>query len=360
MVIAEKLQVHGNNFDFLRFLAASLVILGHSFALNGIKGFEPLVWASHFTNFGELAVNIFFVISGFLITKSWIDNPRLFLFLKKRCLRILPALVISVILCLFIIGPLSTTLELRDYFARKETWRYLSNILLYPVRFDLPGVFANNPHPNAVNGSLWTLPIEFTLYGFVALLGITGVLSRGISMIVVLVALFFFNCGAMGPAMVHGKEFFYMSSSLVAQFSVFFCMGSAFYLYREKIALSGMVSVALSLLFLMSFRTVHGYLVSCLTIPYVVMYIAFADIPLLHDFGKFGDFSYGMYVYAFPVQQTLVHFFRAYSTPLRLFAVSFLITLCLAALSWHLIEKPALKLKKVVLFRPANGGAGNS
>ena len=259
-------------------------------------------------------------------------------------------MVVSVILCLFIVGPLSTTLDLRDYFTREETWRYLSNILLYPLRYDLPGVFADNPHPNAINGSLWTLPIEFTLYGFVALLGSIGVLSRGKSMIVVLLALFFFNFHAVDLSHFHGREFFYMSSSLFAQFAVFFCMGSAFYLYGERIVLSGMVSVALSLLFLMSFRTPSGYLVSCLTIPYVVMYIAFADIPFLHDFGKFGDFSYGMYVYAFPVQQTFVHFFRAYSTPLRLFVVSFLTTLCLAALSWHFIEKPVLKLKKAVLL----------
>ncbi|HEY3347733.1 MAG TPA: acyltransferase family protein, partial [Nitrospirota bacterium] len=162
-----------NNFNLLRFAAASCVMINHTFILSGLW-WDPYVWLSKYDALGPLAVNIFFVISGFLITKSWIAKPQLPAYFKKRALRILPALAGSTLLCVIIIGPLVTSFSPREYFGAAQTYGYLKNTLIFgPLHNNLPGVFTKNLFP-CVNGTLWTLPMEVTGYILIAAFGLTG------------------------------------------------------------------------------------------------------------------------------------------------------------------------------------------
>lgn len=171
--IGDYLNGKQNNFDFLRFLAATLVIVSHSFPLTGFREIAVL----HNT-LGGHGVFIFFLISGFLITRSYLASNNVFLFFKARLLRIFPALIVVILLTIFVLGPAVTSIPLDQYFANKSTYQMLNNILLHSISYKLPGVFEQNPYKYSVNGSLWTLKYEFTFYIFVAVLGVLTILKR--------------------------------------------------------------------------------------------------------------------------------------------------------------------------------------
>lgn len=144
-----------------------MVLYGHSFVLLGLR--EPLFMS--WLPLGPLGVFIFFTISGYLVSESWDRDPHLLRFFQRRLLRILPGLAVCVLLTVGVLGPLLTTLPLADYFSNPHTLGYLRTIGLY-ITYYLPGVFDGNRYPNAVNGSLWSLPVEFLMYIVVALVGV--------------------------------------------------------------------------------------------------------------------------------------------------------------------------------------------
>ena len=148
-----------NNINFLRFIAASLVIWFHMASLLVIP--EPYIMGQ---GLGPIAVNIFFVLSGYLIAKSWSRSSSFGSYLIRRIARIFPGLAVVVLLSVFVMGPAVTSLSMGDYFGDPDTWKYLSLIVLAPIENALPGVFDTNLLPYAVNGSLWTLRYEFLAY----------------------------------------------------------------------------------------------------------------------------------------------------------------------------------------------------
>lgn len=159
--MGEKLPNKENNFALLHFIGACMVIYGHQYTLMG-SGAPGLLGNPVST----LGVKMIFVITGFLITQSFLREQNLGQFLKRRLIRIYPALICCVVVCTLALS-LFSTLNLADYF--RWCWQYLlKNLALQPV-YALPGVFENNPYPNAVNGSLWTLPVEVAMYFFVGI-----------------------------------------------------------------------------------------------------------------------------------------------------------------------------------------------
>jgi len=161
-----------NNFNLMRFIAASLVLLSHSYALTGVAQ-DPLLAVSGM-DFGHLAVDIFFVTSGFLVTGSLIKRADVRAFAGARLLRIVPGLLVANVVTVFVIGAIFTSLPLLDYLGKKDLYRFVfDNTILVTgdLRWTLPGVFADNPIKDAVNGSLWTLPYEVELYGLLLLAG---------------------------------------------------------------------------------------------------------------------------------------------------------------------------------------------
>ena len=152
----------------MRLFAALMVIYSHSFALYGKKIPAPLAGQSY----GSLAVYIFFTISGFLICKSWSNDPNLKRYLIRRGLRIFPGLISAVIFTALVVGSLATTLPILAYITNNLTWKYIeNNILMISSQHELPGVFENNPFANAANASLWTLRYEILMYLLLSIIG---------------------------------------------------------------------------------------------------------------------------------------------------------------------------------------------
>jgi peptidoglycan/LPS O-acetylase OafA/YrhL len=372
--IGARLKVRENNFDFLRLFAAFAVIFSHGYPIrDGISDFEPYWRISGYCTFGEISVAVFFVISGLLVARSFLADPSATSFLRKRLLRILPGLVACVAFCIFIIGPLFTELKLRDFFLSRETLKFARNALLLPASFHLPGIFEAydlwDPR-KAVNGSLWSLPLEFLMYLVVLALGMARLLKIR-SVVAIVTAIFLFDWllfQHIGFDRSLTLQKYRVWFDQMPHLAAVFLGGTLMLLFQDSIQLNWrwfvacLVAIALTWQSTLAWgvtlftrrpiviQPVYGYLVFSICLPYIVMYLAFVRVrffkPVLQSVTKWGDFSYGVYLYGYPVEQML---FRTWGgkLPFPIFiGLSCLGTLLLAAASWHLVEKPFLKLKK--------------
>jgi peptidoglycan/LPS O-acetylase OafA/YrhL len=334
-----------NNFDAVRLIAAAAVIYGHAHPLTGTVdvGFMG-------NSVQSFAVKVFFVISGFLIATSWIADPNVPRYLEKRALRIFPALVVVVVLCAFVLGPVVTTLPLTQYFSNGRTRAYLLwNILLRPS-YDLPDVFPALPYPVAVNGSLWSLPVEFAMYLLLPVLCVVSLRFR--SRITFSVITTVFCVGALLytrvlPAPTHPVVFYGTSLTSALDAAPYFLLGASYRVLGLERALSPVVALGLTGLAL--FFPPQGVAWTELTLfivaPYAILSFAIFPHPAFSRVGRWGDFSYGLYLYGFPVQQAANFFSRRPLSALENTAISLPIALGLAVASWYFIEKRALTLK---------------
>lgn len=330
-ILGDLSDSRNNNFDFIRLIAAVLVVFSHSFPLT--LGDDQQEWLTILTNkqvtFGSIAVFIFFIVSGYLITRSYDKSKNLLKFFKARMLRIIPGLIVVVLITTFLLGPIITELSLMQYFSSKETYRYLGAIFIFKMPFTLPGVFENNPYPDAVNGSLWTLVNEAKCYIIIGGLGALNLLRRKVILIISIMLYVLF--------IIKYNYSLYM-------FVCFFA-GSLLYMYRDKIKVSFRYFIV-SLVLLLTAGT-FGFLIIAFPIlgSYIILYTAFNKKIKLHNFSKHGDFSYGVYIYAFPIQQLIVYMSNYTINPYLLFLIALPIIFVFSILSWHLIEKQCLKLK---------------
>lgn len=333
-----------NNFDDLRLAAASMVVLGHAYVLTGRPGDEPLAAHTGIGGFGELGVSVFFVISGFLVTMSYERLKDLRAFLANRCLRILPGLAGALVLTALVLGPLVTSLPGSAYFTRPQTWLYvLRNLALYPVTYRLPGVFEHNPYPDAVNGSLWTLRLEFSFYLAVPVLARLNLLNRrGLTAVAFVALVLWWAVLAAGPRLppvaILATRNFYL-----------FAAGAALYAWRDAPVLRRpwpTAAAALAFLAVLGQPAAGAWLGPAI-LPLLTIGIALRPVPGLRAAARFGDFSYGIYIYAFPVEQVLAQMRGPGQLPPLLFALMALgCTAPLAILSWTMVERPALGLKR--------------
>jgi peptidoglycan/LPS O-acetylase OafA/YrhL len=340
-----------NNFDFLRVTLASLVIFSHSYQLGtGNMAADPLARLMRGQmSAGAVAVDFFFALSGFLVTKSWQQSRTAGDFVRKRLLRIYPGFAVALIFCVFVIGPLGGA-EWHTYFTTARTYKYFQMLLLRPETH-LPGVFVNLPNSGEVNASLWTIRFELLCYIGVLLVGLSG-LIRGRAWM--LGAMAICSIGWAGLPGANWNVPLWGSMSELPRLATFFLSGAVFYLYREVIPHSrGLLIFSLAALAI----TCWGGLPWTLPVAgsYALFYTAFSRTLRLRDFGRFGDFSFGLYLYAYPIQQLLVQRLGTSTNPLALLAMSLIITLALAVISWHGVERPFLRLKP----RPVISAAGS-
>jgi peptidoglycan/LPS O-acetylase OafA/YrhL len=340
-VRSPRTAVRHNNFDGLRLLGALLVVVGHGYVLTG-RHDVPVVLGEQIHHFGVI---IFFSLSGYLVTSSWLRFRRVTPYLGARLLRILPGLVVVVGLTTFVLGPLVTTLPLTDYLTSRLTWTYLANAFLH-ARFELPGVFADLPYPRAVNGSLWTLAPEFFCYLLVPVLvwrhrtRVAIVLMLGMAAVWLAlprtpVAPIYLWGANLGDTAVVARYFF-----VGGALAVLATVRPAAQFLSVRLALAAIVGVALVEHYLPS---VQGP-VALLLLPYAIVSFGVAATPWVSSAARWGDLSYGMYVWAYPVQQTLV--LVAGVLPLWIdIPVVALVSGALAWVSWHVVEAPALRLK---------------
>jgi peptidoglycan/LPS O-acetylase OafA/YrhL len=310
----------------------------HSRALSGHGSDHPLFRLSGDVNLGTLGLNCFFVLSGFLVTQSWLRRPHVPDFLAARALRIYPALFAAVALSI-LLGGLSSTLPWDRFLSDPATLAFARhNAFGWRVEYFLPGAFKTNPFPDAVNGSLWTLPVELRLYVGVAILGVCGVLARRnvhAVTLAALVALFIVKPNWL-PLPTRDKA--------VYELALLFVLGSFAYVWRDRIPLSLIVLIASCAAYVWIPEGVVHRIWFAAFMAYAVLVFAYHPRVRLPRLNRGGDYSYGLYVYAFPVQQTIM--FRAPGlTPVELFVQSVVTTLLLAAVSWHFLERPLLGLK---------------
>ncbi len=341
-----------NNLDFVRLFAACMVLFGHSFTLilaspGNLFPHDPItLWVYNHLPFGQglpgTALHIFFFISGVLVTRSFFNHQtRLIDFFKARVLRIVPAYWLSTLLLAYVIGPWLTTLNVSDYLRHPETLWFVWKNMTFSIVFTLPGVLADNPFGPSVNGSVWTIPLELQMYGWVLLLGIMGALKKR-SMFL----LFFLAC-----LLLYGytnKAFVFISPSGESRLWVFFFFGTLATLYADKLRISPLWMCVTGVL--LSWFWQHGNhwfdILGAAWLSYALLVFGFHHYFKFLDVGRFGDFSYGVYLYAFPVQQILIHFYKDQLNGWLVALLTLLITLPIDALSWYGLEKPALRWKR--------------
>jgi len=336
-----QLKGDGNTFNIVRLAASLLVIFAHSFTLLGKADKTGLgEWQ------GPIAVWIFFVISGYLVTGSFLQRSHLGTFLFSRVLRVWPALIAVTFLSAFAIGPLVTSLSPSAYFASAATYDYLNNVQLLLIRYGLPGVFDNNIHPGVVNGSLWTIPLEVIMYLCTACLGVSALLQRRYLVLLAWIILLIgsqssYICTAQFD---QSQPLSWLPSVVSLKYPVLcYFSGTVLYLFREKIR----PSLPLALALLAASAACFNYAIFlsvAILLPLAVLTFALRPTGA-NIFSKLGDYSYGIYLWAFPVQQLLVHFYSGFSF-WSFFILASVISIICGALSWHLIEKPSLSIKR--------------
>jgi peptidoglycan/LPS O-acetylase OafA/YrhL len=329
-------------------LAASAVLISHAYVLSlGTGTAEPLTNTLGMS-LGEVAVVTFFVVSGFFVSQSFDRKRSLVDFCVARVLRIYPGLVLVLLLTVLLLGPFLTTLNVMGYFLDPATFTYLPrNLCLKYLQYGLPGVFKNNPYPSAINGSLWTLFYEVSCYGLVAMVGILGLAVRDLYFAALLLA---YSVGyVLLKTVGHATLQHHGMLLLLHELTLPFLMGMAFYQFRKVLPLSGIGCVlavgAAGLAYLGAgpwFREV--FIVSW---SYLVFAFGFLPFRPLKIYNRLGDYSYGMYIYAFPIEQTVVSGWPGVSAVV-LIAASFPITLIFAVLSWHIVERPILAMRPTV------------
>ncbi len=333
-----------NNFDLLRILFAWFVIISHSYVLNGLGATDPLFQATNQTFlFSFIGVKGFFIISGYLIFKSMRASKTIPEYLLKRLLRIFPALALVLLVTLFAVYFIYPS-NLVPFFSNKEVLAYfLGNLILFKPHFFITGIFSGQ-YSLAINGSLWTIEYEFFFYLFILLLfyvrsnkKVLQILLTGLIAAFLVVRLFFYNWTV--------QTHFFIPLEALFDLGLYFLMGSLLSCFdlEQLPAKNAIAFVLLSVLIAGTYLQV-GHTVVYFTLPYLVIYLGKKTSGLaawVHQ--KLGDPSYGIYLYAFPLQQFIIYLYKP--STITLFVASTIGAFVFGYFSWVLIEKKALALK---------------
>lgn len=338
-------MTYKNNFGALRLIFASLVIFSHSPELiDGNRNHEVLTQIFGTISLGELAVSGFFLISGYLIIKSYENSPSVMFFLTKRALRILPGFIAASAFCIFIVAPLSGGIQVINNLLVSDWLKLLFGLAILDIpRID--GVFSSNA-VQSINGSMWTIWLEFLCYLSIPIFAYLGLYKKKLFIITGLMVASIFLFLSIYEKDVWIPYPFRISAVASSRLLLAFMIGSAFHLFRDKIqwslALSTVAFVCLiACLFYkpLSFAGLYvfgGYLLFNFALNFKNVF--------LNHIGQKNDISYGVYLYAWPAQSLIIQYYPN----MHHFYVS-LITLCIAAtlgyFSWVHIEKPFAKIK---------------
>ncbi len=340
--IAASLQGRDNNFNLIRFIAASAVLVDHCFALVAPERAAGAPIDLEALEIGRYAVDIFFIISGFLVTRSVLTQPTLVDYAVARALRLFPALIVACIFIAFVLGPLVTVVPWYEYFTDPRTWLYVpATASLITPSMTLPGVFVTVPVSGVIDFPLWTLRYEAVCYALLALFALVGGLTTRTRASVTLALVF-----AVYLFVTFATSWRTDSSAIDSfmRFLLGFFLGGALYIFADQVKLSLAAVVVLALIAVVAHGTPLFEIAKRTAMAYGVLWFAFVPAGAIRQFNRIGDYSYGIYILCFPIQQTLVMLYPDI-TPLWLLLGSFPVVLALAILSWHFIEHPALRRK---------------
>lgn len=298
VTLDEKMQQKSTNIEMIRFVAALGVLVSHAHVLS--DGSKDLFCRLTGVTWGALAVCYFFFVSGLYVSKSLMRCQKGSRYFAARTKRLIPSLAVVVLVTVFILGPCMSTLEWGEYFRSMVTWKYLANIFLIPVH-NLPAVFESGNISSAVNGSLWTLPLEFLCYTILFIVYKIRLLRKDryviwvIGIATVSIASYWTGCR--------------MSSSVLlsaAQSVILFFMGAFYYVIKDHLIID----------FRIGFIAVFGWLATSwlklsffsniLFLPVIITVFLIGTKQILPQISGLGKLSYAVYLTAFPVQQTII------------------------------------------------------
>ena len=330
-----------NNFDAMRLLAALLVLISHQYLLTG----QPEIRLYGAYSLGDLGVVMFFAISGFLVTRSWMQDPHVLRFFARRMLRVWPALAVLVLLTTLGLGPIFTPLPLANYLADPRFAAFFANLWM-KAHTDLPVQMAPGPFEHIVNGSLWTIPLEVRCYVLLALLGVLGLLRWRWVLVGLALAFAAYHLGWLnaGVFFIRGDA---QGRSLQLEFIACFFLGAALARFPTLLRPDrALMLVALSVAFYGAASSLGNPVFAIwLAVPLLTLAVGSASWPVLRRAGRFGDLSYGVYLYAFTVQQIVIRVSPPALQWWMQLGLAVVLTGTCALASWHWVEKRALHLK---------------
>jgi len=333
-----------NNFNLIRFMAAFAVVISHSSPIvRGGDAIELLFLETGYT-LGHHAVNVFFVVSGFLIARSFIRSRDAFEYMSARALRLIPGLAVASLVTAFIMGPLVTSVSLSEYFSDFVTWKYapLITSMVAENSMELKGVFDTLPFANELNTPLWTLRWEGLAYLGVMVLGLAGVLlsPTRFGIVLALFASVFVAVTAFSNLRV---EISAVDHALRLGFC--FLLGGGFYIFRSRIPV-GIVPALLAWAAVYLVKDTVFYQITMITaLAYTTFWFAYVPGGILRNFNRFNDVSYGIYIYGFPMGQLTI-LLLPFLNPFTLLLVMTPFLLLAATLSYRLVEAPAMAQRK--------------
>jgi len=340
MQFADVLERPQNNLNLIRLIAALMVTFSHAYILTGNLPNEPFLrWTGDQTA-GYLGVFVFFVVSGVLVTRSYARTESIVHYVGSRALRIYPALAMLLLLSAIPMGMWWTQLSLGEYLKRPEVWRYVADNLYFKTNHQLPGVFENLVGERSVNGSLWTLRYEVYAYFLVIVFGLLGLLRNSTA----------FNLTVAGLVLLYLKQpvgFLLAPAKWDAPILVpllGFLFGAFVYVNRAHLHCRLRYLVLAAMAYLTCRHGIWNVPVVVLSVGYAALAVGFHPRLQLR-LNIRNDYSYGIYLYSFPIQQTVVWLLPGLQ-PWQHFALALLFIIPMSALSWHALEQPTLKLKK--------------
>lgn len=335
---------HPSGFDYLRIVLACSVLLWHSYQIS--YGWEAALglWQTPAGFLLEPILPMFFCLSGFLVAGSLERNRDLRKFLTLRVIRIYPALCVEVVISALLFGPALTTVDLHTYVTSRTFFTYFFNTIGW-IHYNLPGVFKTNTLPDMVNLSLWTVPFELECYVELSLLVLLGFMrSRWLSValfvaitVLMIGLLRFWGESGTPPGGLHGRV-------LV----LCFLAGTVIFRLREVLPFSGGLALAAATLAILMLRFDVSVCVAPIFVAYATTYLGLQD-PRRTIVVSSGDYSYGVYLYASPFQQTVAFLLGPSNSWGANVALALPLTVACALFSWHVVEKPFLRVKRFVL-----------
>jgi peptidoglycan/LPS O-acetylase OafA/YrhL len=339
--LGDVLEDRHNSFNAVRLLAAGAVFVSHAFLIAPIGHHDQPLQATAF-DLGQLAVNVFFFLSGLMLSRSFALRPHLASFIAARMLRIFPGLVVCGAFIAWVVAPFSTDLSLTDYFTKPATLLYP---LLMPIVFSqahLPGAFLFGMEPGQVNIPLWT--VKYELLAYLSFLAIPLLRIFGSRPAMALLASTF---GALLVISYRTHAFDASMAGSLIRFGFCFTLGMLAFTCRSRIVLHWPLAMGGLILALWLSPTPLGQLVSVIAFGYFAATLGGTNLPGLSRATRHTDLSYGVYLYSFPIQQALLARFGT-SLPMAILMslCAAMMTLGIAYLSWRWIESPALSLKQ--------------
>lgn len=323
-------STRSNNLNLVKFIAALFVIISHAYPL--CKGAEYNDILSDLSRnsiaFGSLAVAIFFMSSGFFVTKSLLKSKDSKKYLHNRFIRIFPPLWFTLIVCIVVCGLFFSTYSLGKYFLSSDFFKYCLNFILIPIH-NLPGVFMNNIYPGVVNGPLWTLPIEFVCYLVLLLAYKLNLVNKKSYKYVALLFIVAFVGINLIPLSIKG----YIQPCFL------FFWGSFYWIYRDKITMNNTYFLISLVAFVLLIVLGYGHVASFLFVPYLTLYIAFCLPQCNNRLASLGNLSYDIYLCGWPIQQMIISLFGGSMLVGMNILISIPLSILVGYITYSLVEK---------------------